>query len=73
MHTRQGLKNVQPLYNVLGYLHNQTDALQHICDVVDAPFVLNSQGRDSLKEQKRIHPTQLPWPHPVRILVPTMT
>lgn len=54
--TQWGVKNLLPLYNAFGNFHNQTNALQHICDVVYTPFLPNSQDPDSLKEHQKNDP-----------------
>lgn len=48
---KRRVKNSHPLYGALGYFHNQADALQYICDVVDSPLLSNSQSPDRLKQQ----------------------
>lgn len=48
---KRRVKNSHPLYVALGYFHNQADALQYICDVVDSPLLSNSQSPDRLKQQ----------------------
>lgn len=52
MHTHGRDTNLLPLYDALGHFHNETNALQYIRDVVDSPFLSNSQDPDSLKEHK---------------------
>lgn len=51
--TQGRVKNLLPLDNAPGHFSNQTNALQHISDVVDSPFLSNSQDPDSLEEQKK--------------------
>ena len=56
------VKNLHPLHSALGYFDYKTNALQHICDVIDSSFLSNSQDVDRLKGHKStLYQHDLTW------------